>query len=405
MANQQQEAQQQRMFNRFGGGAASSSNNPVLNFETNGSSNAAQEPNESFTSFVNAQMRYDHNQSVADNQRYDTCTADSGDIKVLCLLSFIGCCDSNRMAFGPYCLVHNKILFGRSFMATSNDGSVAPMVSVSLAPTKARRSMVLLSTLPGSPTENDLTAIFEPFASEMDGVMYNNLIKFFLLLTSQESIWNSDVYLNDFKRYMTDVSAGYYKFVSKYTHVIERTMVSVGISPEHFRRIRNNTWWIEIFRQVNQNLISAVDSQNNITGATVEERNMQNSVYYLIPLGLFNIIDILTILSFNFEIRFGEIGYQPNVEIYNGAFFIGTGYGINNAIQSNNQVLNFSNYPLNIAKILREKFGNPQHNVDYLILNVSPLIHDDTVPHSIAIAERRLDKVSICLEKISRKTN
>lgn len=396
--------QQRQEFNNGGIGPnmPASNQNPQL-FGENNNVPPGNAGTESFTSFVNSQMLYD-NQALVDNyHRSDPCGADSAEVKVLCLLSFIGCCDSNRMAFGPYCLMHNKLLFHRTFVTTTNDGGVTPLVSVALSPVKAHRSMMLLSTMPGNPTEADLASVFEPLAKMVDGAMFNNVLKFFLLLTTPENRWNSDAYLNDFKRYMADVSAGYYQFVSKYAHIIERTQLSVGVSPDHFLRIRNNSWWQKIFGLVNTRQVAVVNGNGSEDTGPVEERNQQGTMFYLIPLSMFNLIDILTVLSFNFDIRFGDIGYQYNVDVYNGAFFIGTGYGINNAVQASNKTPNFNNYPPNIAKIIRENYGVPQHNLDFLILNVVPVINNDTVTHSLAVAERRLDKVAICLEKITRK--
>lgn len=375
-----------------------------LNLEQNTS---AGQNNNTFTSFVNSQMRYDHNKSLMLESQHgsEQCGPALGDLKVMCLLSFIGCCDNSRMAFGPYCLVHNKLLFNRTFMATTNDGSVAPLVSVGLTPMKGLGTMILTSTMGGIVDENDLAIILEPLSRMVDGVMFQNVIKFFMLLLTPESQWNADIYLNDFKRYMTEVSTGYYRFVSKHAMTIEKTLVAVGVSASMFPSLQNSSWWNEIFDLADNKQISIHSDNDYGADYKVRDLNSRDMITYMIPMQKFNILDILTLLSFNFDIRHGEVGYQPNTCIQNSRIFIGVGYGLHNALKSTVPVPNFNVYPANISKILRDFFPVPQHNLDFIILTVAPIGDNVTVAHNIAVAERKIEKVSICLEKITRKNN
>lgn len=349
-------------------------------------------------SFVNTQLSYNLTPTIPDN-----CIPERKDITAPCLLGFLGCCDNLKLLMGPYCNAHQSLLFNRRFLSTTNDGT-SPMTSAGNCTMECHSTMFLTSTLPTRITEDDISFSLNPLTRGLDAHNHSNILKFYTLLTSPESMWNMDSYMNGFKKYIVDISSDYFPYVAQYRQIIERAIVPVVVSPRFFERIQSSFFWRTVFKKVEKQEIQAIIHSNNINNNSPMVVNRSHKVTYNIPLSMFNILDILTILSFNFDIRTGCIGYLPNAMIYDGIFVIGTATGIHNSLKTIKNKPNFCAYAPNVGKLLSEVFQIPNHNLDYIILSVVPSVEVQDTVHVIAVAERRnIVPKDMYLEKITRK--
>lgn len=353
-------------------------------------------------SYINSQLSYtlasSHLPTLTDN-----CIPERKDITASCLLGFLGCCDNLKLLMGPYCNAHQSLLFNRRFLATTNDGT-SPMTSGGNCTMECHSTMFLTSTLPGRITEDDISFSLSPLTRGLDAHNHSNILKFYTLLASPENTWNMDSYMNGFKKYIVDISSDYFQYVAQYRPIIERSIVPVVVSPRFFERIQTSLFWRTVFDKVEKQEIQAIIHSNNSNNNSPMVANRSHKITYNIPLSMFNILDILTILSFNFDIRTGCVGYLPNTMIYDGVFVIGTATGIHNTLKTINNKPNFCAYPPNVAKLLSEVFHIPNHNLDYIILNIVPSVEIQDAVHVIAVAERRnIVPKDMYLEKITRK--
>lgn len=386
-------AEQQQRFNQ---GRQPFGDEPVVNLPPQ--ANDAQ-PQQIFNSFINSQMSY----TPVDAQRRlpDSCQVERNDVQASCLLSFLNCCDSHNILFGPYCQAHNSILFNRRFLSTTNDGTT-PITSGGNCNMIAWHSMFLTSTLPGRTSEDDISVSLQPLTKNLDGISHANVLKFFTLLATPDEMWENGKDKNDFKKFIVEVSQGYIQYVSQHSQVIDKSIVPIIVSPQYYQRIKDSFFWNNVFDMVRNRQLHAIADAD--PGADPLEMNNNSKVTYHIPLGMFNIVDILTILSFNFDIRHGCSGYLSNCTVYDGIVTIGTATGICNTFKTAKNRPNFCAYPPNVMRILNANFGTPNHNLDYLVFSVEPAVYVEDLIHTLAVAERKNIVPHLAMDKIARKT-
>lgn len=356
-----------------------------------------------YTSYANSQLRYTRGNTTQPVMN-DKCVVEFKKVEISCLLAYLQCCDQHPLCFGHSCLGHCNSLQKRHFVSTTNDGGISPISSVGLTRSFAVETMFLISSLPGNPTADDLRASLNPLMNHLDGAKMNSVVKFFLLLAKEESNWNQDAHMNEFKRYMVEIAQGYYKCLFEHDNIINMSVIPISVSPEYYKRITNSSWWQEIFNEVGKSVTVTLNSDNSVnTNIDVRKVNATTSVIYHIPLAKFCIIDILMILSYNFDLRFGNVGYMSNCMFYDGVLVIGTGTGLVNTIQTSKSRVNFCNYTPDVRHILESKMSVPQHNLDYIVLPVEPRKYTEDLTHNIIISSRKNVNYEVSLEKITEK--
>lgn len=96
-----------------------------------------------------------------------------------------------------------------------------------------------------------------------------------------------------------------------------------------------------------------------------------NMTVFEVPLRMFSVLDILTIQLFNSSLKVGRssnetVAHVPNVQIINGAFAYGTGFGLQFDMTNRKQYIIDPQYPLDVMDVIREKPSVSNVNVLYL---------------------------------------
>lgn len=323
-------------------------------------------PVKTHKSYVNQELQYSSREKNEEMCDYDGSAAGS-----ICILSFTQCCDTDHpILIGGYCLYHNLLLFKRVYLAMPFNSGIR-VVPFSQHRALYQRSMFLTSLLPINASQHDIEALLQHVGS-LSNEERNQITKFYSFLSQIPSRFKTDRDTAIFKVYMQEILAGYSRWLNLYDNVISNLQVSVTLDDAFANTLKNN----KFFEDIQKHKVA-------IPNETVEIQST-----YEVPLSLFNIIDILSILSYHLDVRINQVGYAANCEIGNGAFIHGSGQGILNAIDQYNQTsidAKFREHAPEVRDALEKEDLKTVANLDVMVLSVTA-INTSNAPQDVRLS-------------------
>lgn len=279
-----------------------------------------------------------------------------------CLFSFTGNCKtSSPVCIGGLCLSHHALLFKKTYvtMPSSNALSIEP---VSIERGVFIPTIPLTSFLPSNITESNILQYLDK--NRMTNQDRDYLSKFIQIICRPRSMIGNGNFTLSFKSYLQEF----------YQHAIN-WLPECGIS-----NIMVKTIFTREYHENNYNKNSFYTKIYNLsnTGDEVVKYELDNDnkcTIFMIPLSMFNLIDILFILGYHVDVRISEAGYAPNVDIVDGQILHGVGFGINNSINEYNNALKREEFPAYTDKVrsaLKESQIPKFFNLDVLVVPVFP---------------------------------
>lgn len=318
-------------------------------------------------SFVNSELLYEPQPNLTN-----PCEANTMSI---CILGFTDACHNfnnsinNTITIGGYCPYHNFLLFKRVYlsMTINNINKVLPFSTdrqISM-PSMFLTSMLKIGTTP-SEIEQLLKSVNASSPQEKAAIA-----KFYSLLSQPYDSFSSDREAAVFKTYVNEIKLGYYDLLNNYNHVIRNLNVLVTFSAEQERTLASNDW---VTHMIN----------------TFPKRNIgeNDRLVLSIPLVEFNMIDIVSILSYHIDPAINQVGYASNCEIAWGRFIHGSGQGIYNTIsqyQPSSDEIKYGDQPKEIREAILSSDMRNVANLDVMVLTVVPN-NPENVPDNVRVA-------------------
>lgn len=311
---------------------------------------AANPQGPAYRSFVNSELYYEH--------RPESTNPCETKLLSICILAFTEGCkyfNNNNFTYGGYCPYHNLMLFKRVFLSMTI-GGIHRALPFSTERQIAAPSMFLTSTMKIGMTISEVELLMKNVsASHQEKAP---IVKFYSLLSQPYSAFSSDREASIFKTYVNEIKLGYYDLLNNYHHVIKALNVLCTFSKDQADQLMNNEWF-------------------RIAKAQFPQRNTTEPDRYVmsIPITYFNIIDMVTILSYYIDPSINQVGYAANCEIAWGRFIHGSGQGIYNSIDQYNPPsddVKFADQPKEIREALAGAGIRNVANLDVMILSAVP---------------------------------
>lgn len=316
-----------------------------------------------YRSFVNSELHYE-----PKSESTNPCETK---LYSICILAFTEACNyfNNNCTYGGYCPYHNLILFKRVYLSMTIGGinKALPFATERQisTPSMFLTSMLKIGTTPGE-IEQLLKTINASSPQEKAAIA-----KFYSLLSQPYEVFSSDREASIFKTYVNEIKLGYYDLLNNYHHVIKNLSVLVTFSREQQNILASNEWF-------------------DYAQKTFPKRNTTESdrIVLAIPLPYFNIIDMISILSYHIDPSINQVGYAANCEIAWGRFIHGSGQGIYNSIDQYNPPaddVKFADQPKEIREALLSSGIRNVSNLDVMILTAIPN-NKENVPDNVRLA-------------------
>lgn len=301
-------------------------------------------------SLINSLMQY--NESRQTMSQNTLCNAP----QALCLFNFMGTC-SHNMVYGPFCPYHHQILLSKYITALTNaDKSSTRLVSVSLKNVWGAPFNLITSMVPIGLSYSEMEQLLH-FGSGINNDERATITRFYTIICNSPSDCEQDANLSAFKGYLNEVTGYFYDMLSRSEAILDGIKVELTVSSDMREKLLKRSRWFANIDKNNEKL-------------NVDKRVFDNTHYmYYIPIVCFNLLDILTIMTYNLEPALNSIGYMPNCNLAEYYYVHGTFMGIRNAIDSfNASNSNFHDYPVPIAHALSRDVLSRVNNLDIMIL-------------------------------------
>lgn len=301
-------------------------------------------------SLINSLMQY--NESRRTMTQNTLCTAP----QALCLFNFMGNC-SHSMIYGPFCPYHHQIILNKYITALTNmDKSSTRLVSVSLKNVWGAPFNIITSMAPIGLSYSEMEQALH-FGSGVNNDERAIITRFYTIICNSPMDCEQDANLSAFKGYLNEVTGYFYDMLARSEAILDGIKVELTVSHKTREDLMKRSRWFNNIDSNHENL-------------NVDKRVFDNTHYmYYVPITCFNLLDILTIMTYNLEPALNSIGYMPNCNLAEYYYVHGTFMGIRNSIDSFNATnTNFHDYPVPIAHALSRDVMSRVNNLDIMIL-------------------------------------
>lgn len=308
-----------------------------------------------YSTMVNNELSYEAGLDTS----VDVC--DNANLNGFCILSFTGCCNNNStILVGGLCYRHNIIL--KHCIYALSGGSLRPFAHNESD--RAKYTFFLTSML--SKETKDSIMLQLQYAS-MDTIEKQMIADFFSYLSFPSDMLSQDNETTFFRAYLLEIKTTFAPLIRSYGHLLNKINVELIFSTRYLDKISENLWVRGIIE----------DAAKKDRDPTEPEREVirydeigGNFVSFLVPLIRFNIIDILTILSYHVDTTPNEPGLSSNCNVTNGSIVYGSGQGIHNSYEKVSSSINciLTEYTAQQRSAISNSTIPQINNVDILVL-------------------------------------
>lgn len=316
-------------------------------------------------------------------------------VEVKCLYEFTGCCDDKGITTGICCDLHNQKLFDKTFAKTSVNGSNI-VVPIPVNAAEGKQFMLVTSMMPINPKIEELVQMLNSI-EQMTVDEKNKIIKLFHILCHDENMIENNEAFTELQAYLLEAKRSYTKAVQNYEAVIDSLVIPFLTTAGMREKMMSNQWFVDVERDVSEKKIRITQCENN-------------KIIYHVPLSRYNIIDILTILSYHIDVKEDQCGYAPTIMITNSQYTHGIGYGLSGTAKRYMDGMaskEFANVSRQLSELITTNVPFYVSNLDVETLTAEPISAKSprTIPTRMAVNFRgrfdhRVPNIHGCLVRV-----